>query len=340
MNSASSRQGTTPARFFDRVWYEGHPALAALLPLALLYGAVARGRRALYLSGFLSRHRPEVPVIVVGNLTVGGTGKTPLTIWLANFLRAELGYRPGIVARGYRGRARYWPQQARGDSDPDTVGDEAVIVARRTGCPIAVGPDRVAAVDALLQYSDCDVVISDDGMQHYPLAGDVEIAVVDDARRFGNGFCLPAGPLREPASRLAAADLVVTNGIAGRGEFAMRYVPRGLLPVGGGALVPLDELMPRRIHAVAGIGHPARFFSMLKGLGFDVIPHPFDDHHRFVKGDFRFADGLPIVMTEKDAVKCEALKLENAFSIPIDAELPDVFAIRLKQLMRGLERRA
>jgi len=326
------------ARFLNKVWYEPHPALVVFVPLGLVYAAVAGTRRALYRTGFLTRHHADVPVIVVGNLTVGGTGKTPLTIWLANFLRAELGYRPGIVARGYRGRARHWPQQVRPDSDPDTVGDEAIIIARRTGCPVAAGPDRVAAIDALLQHSDCDIVISDDGLQHYPLAGDVEIAVVDGVRRFGNGFCLPAGPLREPAGRLKSVDLIVTNGIAGRGEFAMRYVPRGLVPVGGGGLIPLDALHPRRIHAVAGIGNPERFFRMLKGLGFDVIEHAFDDHHPFVRDDFRFADGLPIVMTEKDAVKCERLALANAYALPVDAELPEVFAVRLRQRIRGLER--
>ena len=164
-------------------------------------------QRAAYAFGMLRVTRFNVPVVVVGNVTVGGTGKTPLVIWLANRLRQE-GYSPGIVARGYRGAARHWPQQVRPDSDPFAVGDEAVVLARRCRCPVSVGPDRVAAVDALLQYHDCDVIISDDGLQHYALGRDVEIVVVDGVRRFGNGYCLPAGPLREPAKRVRSADFV------------------------------------------------------------------------------------------------------------------------------------
>lgn len=322
------------AAFCDRVWYQGHPAGVALAPVSWLYAGLMRVRRAAYDSGLLTTHQAPIPVIVVGNLTVGGTGKTPLTIWLANFLRAELGLRPGIVARGYRGKARHWPQQVRADSDPETVGDEPIIIARRTGCPVAVGPDRVASVDALLQYARCDIVISDDGLQHASLAADLEIVVVDGDRRFGNGRCLPAGPLREPVSRLRTADLVVSNGAALRGEFIMRYLPRGLRPLGEpGLVLPADEVHPRRVHVVAGIGNPDRFFRMVKGLGFDILPHAFPDHHPFVPQDLAFGDGLPILMTEKDGVKCEGFGLKNAYTVPVDAEMPEVFAIRLRQLV-------
>lgn len=322
--------------FLERVWYQRHPAGLALVPLSLLYRSVVLARRAAYSGGLLTTHQVPVPVIVIGNLTVGGTGKTPLTIWVANYLRAQHGLRPGIVARGYKGQARTWPQQVRPDSDPTTVGDEPIIVARRTGCPVAVGPDRAAAVEALLQYANCDVVISDDGLQHAQLAADIEIAVVDGERRFGNGFCLPAGPLREPASRLKSVDLVVANGLALRGEFAMQYVPRGLRGLGrSGEWIAASDLHPKRVHAVAGVGNPDKFFRMLKGLGFDPILHAFPDHHPFSPEDLAFNDGLPVLMTEKDAVKCEGFGLRNAYSVPIDAELPEVFALRLGQLVRN-----
>ncbi|BAZ94197.1 tetraacyldisaccharide 4'-kinase [Thiohalobacter thiocyanaticus] len=320
---------------WNRLWYEGHPLALALTPLALLYCAAVWLRRQVYRLGLRRVHRMGVPVIVVGNITAGGTGKTPLIAWLAARLR-EQGYRPGIIARGYGGRARHWPQQVRPDSDPRTVGDEPVLLARRTGCPMAVGPDRVAAARALLQHSDCDILISDDGLQHYALARDIEIAVVDGDRRYGNGLCLPAGPLREPRSRLQEVDLIVCHGTPGRGEFGMHYVAGQLINVHDHEqrLDP-DQLRGRQVDAVAGIGHPERFYRLLERQGLNCRKQrSFRDHHAYSETDFDFADAhTPVVMTEKDAVKCERLARDNLWYLPIQAELDPRMESRLQRLL-------
>lgn len=320
----------------DRVWYGRHPANILLAPLSWVFHAGVALRKYAYSSGLLSIYRASVPVIVVGNVTVGGSGKTPLVIWLAGYLQS-LGLVPGIVARGYGGRASRWPQQVRPDSDPETVGDEAVVIARRTRCPVAVAPSRPAAVAALVEYGKCDVVISDDGLQHYGLARDIEIAVVDGVRRLGNGRLLPAGPLREPPQRLREVDFVVTNGIAGRGEYAMRYVPVDPINlVDRRQRLEFGDLHATQVHAVCGIGNPERFFQTLKNKGLRIIPHAFPDHHRYRAQDLAFDDDCPILMTEKDAVKCERFGIARCWSVPVTAELPEVFAQRLRALlMRG-----
>lgn len=315
--------------FLDKLWYERHPASTLLVPLSWLYRLIVAVRRAGVRSGLLSTYRAPVPVIVVGNITVGGTGKTPLVIWLVEYLRS-VGFTPGIISRGYRGRAKSWPQQVRADGDPEMVGDEAIVLARRTACPLAVGPIRADNVEALMRHSDCDIVISDDGLQHYRLERDVEILVVDGIRRYGNGRCLPAGPLREPLSRLNEIALTVNNGIASRGEFEMKLAASKLRALDGSSMqLDLEEFTGKAVNAVAGIGHPERFFEMLRQKGLRVIKHPFPDHHRFTASDVTFDNGLPIVMTEKDAVKCERLKLVDAWYLPIDVTLPKVFEHRL-----------
>lgn len=320
----------------DRVWYGRHPASVALVPFSWLFRGATALRRRCFTSGLLTIYHASVPVIVVGNLTVGGSGKTPLVIWLAGYLKS-LGLNPGIVARGYGGRATHWPQQVRPDSDPETVGDEAVVIARRTRCPVAVDPTRAAAVAALIEHSGCDVVISDDGLQHYGLARDIEIAVVDGVRRLGNARLLPAGPLREAPQRLREVDFVVTNGIAGRGEFAMKYVPvNPINVVDRRQAIDFADLHSTQVHAVAGIGNPERFFQMLKNKGLRIVPHPFPDHHRYRAEDLAFDDDCPILMTEKDAVKCERFGIARCWSVPVTAELPEIFAQRLQALlMRG-----
>lgn len=316
------------------LWYSRSPLVLLLLPLSWLFRLLVALRRLGYSAGVLPSHRLPVPVIVVGNITVGGTGKTPLVIWLVDHLRT-LGHRPGIISRGYGGQARNWPQQVRPDSDPVMVGDEAVLLARHCRCPMAVGPDRVAAGRALLEHHDLDILVSDDGLQHYALQRDLEIVVIDGVRRFGTGYCLPAGPLREPQSRLDSADLVVANGLGGRREYAMRLKP--------GEAWRLDDPQQRRelrtfagttVHGVAGIGHPERFFTTLSGLGIQVIPHSFPDHHPFQVEDLSFAgDGHPILMTEKDAVKCRSLTGLRAWVVPVQAELDERFTLQLDRLL-------
>jgi len=318
----------------DDIWYGRHPARLALLPFSWVYRGVSALRRTVYESRLLNVYRAPVPVIVVGNITVGGTGKTPLVIWIARKLE-EYGFKPGIVARGYRGAARSWPQQVRADSDPVAVGDEALVLARRTGLPVAVGPQRSADIAALLKHAGVDIIVCDDGLQHYALARDLEIAVLDGVRRYGNGACLPAGPLREPAARLATVDLLVTNGLAARGEFAMRYVATNVHRVGAPQdKVPLAQFAGKEAHAVAAIGNPDSFFALLKRNGFRVTQHVFADHHLFTREDLAFGDGLPVIMTEKDAVKCEHFADPRLWYVPIDVELPDVFERRFKTLLQ------
>lgn len=320
---------------WTRLWYESHPLALVLWPVSFIYCSLVRLRRLMYRSGLLPTHNLPVPVIVVGNITVGGTGKTPMITWLADWLR-EAGYRPGLVARGYKGKARNWPQQVRADSDPNAVGDEPILLVRRTGCPMAVGPDRVAAARALLEHTDCDVLISDDGLQHYALGRAVEIAVVDGDRRYGNGFCLPAGPLREPRSRLDEVDLIVCNGAPGRGEFAMQYRLGEAVNVHDPSRkIPLDRFHNADVHALAGIGFPQRFFRALQVRGIEPRKtREFPDHHAFTEADLDFAPAdHPILMTEKDAIKCQRLQRDNLWYVLVNVEMDPRFGQRLGQLV-------
>lgn len=322
----------------DSIWYQKHPVSLCLAPLGWLFCLAVRMRGFVYRSGLRSVKWFPVPVIVIGNITVGGTGKTPLVTWLANFLKAQ-GYRPGIVCHGYGGTASRWPQQVRADADPKVVGDEALVLARRSGCPIVAGPKRVAAVEALLSYTDCNVIISDDGLQHLALGRHVEIAVVDGIRRNGNGRCLPAGPLREPVGRLQQVDFIVTNGLADRGEYPMRLISgaaRNLRDEDQER--SLDSFRETPVHAVAGLGHPERFFETLRCAGVHVIGHPFADHHDFRRRDIAFDDRLPIIMTEKDAVKCRSFAESRHWFVPVAAEPHPTFGDRVLRLLKGKNR--
>lgn len=311
-------------RYVNALWYGSHPVAWLLSPLGWLYSAASVVRREAYRAGWISSRRFSVPVLVVGNITVGGTGKTPLVIWLAEFL-SQQGYRPGVVCRGHGGVGRAWPAHVGADSDPFAVGDEPVVIARRTKCPVVAGPDRVADVHQLLDGAECDVVISDDGLQHYALGRDVEIAVVDGSRGEGNGRCLPAGPLREPASRLESVDLVVASYKARAGEVEMGLSLSGPRTVANDHLGAFAELQTGSIHAVCGIGNPERFFACLRQQGLSLIEHAFADHHAFDAGDLSFGDSLPVVMTEKDAVKCRGFAQAHHWYVPVTATLPDSF---------------
>ena len=318
----------------DRFWQSLNPLAVLLLPLALLFAVVAATRRVAYRARLLPRRRFDVPIIVIGNITVGGTGKTPLVIWMARHLRSQ-GWRPGIVSRGYGGRASHWPQQVRADSDVGTVGDEAVMLAEATGCPMCVGPDRPAAVQALLEHSNADIVISDDGLQHYALARDLEIVVIDGKRRLGNGLPLPAGPLREPRSRLNRVDMVVVNGDAsGDAEFSMSMRQVAVTGLRNEAVARLQSFAGRQVHAIAGIGNPIRFFDMLRSHGLDGIEHPFGDHHQFRAADLALEPALPILMTSKDAVKCRRLPCENCWVVGVEAQPDARFVDRLNLALK------
>jgi tetraacyldisaccharide 4'-kinase len=325
------------APFLETLWYRKHPFTMVLAPLSWLFCLLTVTRWFAYQLGWFKVHYLEVPVIVVGNITVGGTGKTPLVIWLARFL-TDHGYRAAIVCRGYKGETGHWPQLVGPASDPRTVGDEAVLLARRTRCPVVAGPDRVAAANTLLRHAHCDVIISDDGMQHLALGRQVEIAVVDGIRRHGNGLCLPAGPLREPISRLRKVDLIVSNGAGHRGEFAMALKHCGLYRVKQPAHhAPIETIKGRPVHAVCGLGHPSRFFSTLEGLGLDIERHPFPDHYTFRRKDICFNDDLPVIMTEKDAVKCAPFADARHWYLAVEAELPPLFQEQILSLLARRE---
>jgi len=313
-------------------WYDKSGLTLLLRPLSWLFISISLIRRYLYRVGIKKSINLSVPTIIVGNLTVGGTGKTPLVIWLANYLK-ELGYKPGILSRGYGGMAHSWPQQVRPDADPYIVGDEAVVISRRTACPMAVGPDRVAAGEALLKYSNCDIVISDDGLQHYHLNRDVEVLVIDGIRRFGNGFCLPAGPLRECISRKDEVDCKVTNGVAAQGEYAMTYSGKNIVNLITQESKPLADISDQMIKAVAGIGNPDRFFNFLRAQGLRLDTNSFPDHYLYQEDSIQADENMIVLMTEKDAVKCQRFAKPNWWYVPVNVELPKEFGLEIISLL-------
>jgi tetraacyldisaccharide 4'-kinase len=307
----------------DNLWQRRGLLQALLFPLSAVFALAVRLRRAMYRAGVLHSERIAVPVIVVGNITVGGSGKTPMVLWLVDFLR-DHGIRPGIVSRGYGGRLP-GPESVGPLADPASVGDEPLLLARRSGCPVWVGRDRVAAARALLEAEpSCEVIVTDDGLQHYRLARDFEIAVVDAERRFGNGWLLPAGPLREPTSRLDQVDAIVWNGEAAMSsQFGMRLTGETFFNVLNPDLTAGPaEFHGKRLHAVAGIGNPQRFFDHLRELGLEGACQPFPDHHPYRPEDLDAArDADAVLMTEKDAVKCAAFATERFWALPVQAEV-------------------
>jgi len=299
-----------------------------------VFRALVALRRTGYRMRLLPSRRADVPVIVIGNLIVGGSGKTPLVLWVAEFLKAQ-GFTPGIVSRGYGGNVGT-PREATIASEPFEVGDEPIVLARRSGCTVWVGSDRVRAAASLRgQHPEVDVLIFDDGLQHYRMRRDIEIAVVD-ARGFGNGFMLPAGPLREPPGRLRSVDAVVAHGTKAVPGFAMRLVSAPLYCLADARdRRPASAFADKRVHAVAGIGDPNRFFLQLAKLGIKVMPHAFPDHHPLRPAEIDFADGVPVVMTEKDAVKCRRFAQPHYFVLPVNAELDPAFGAWLLERLGG-----
>ncbi|MEO6185002.1 MAG: tetraacyldisaccharide 4'-kinase [Steroidobacteraceae bacterium] len=323
--------------WLERSWFGGR-RVPWLKPLALLFAGITGLRRSLYRRGWLASHRSCVPVVVVGNISVGGTGKTPLVIWLAIRLR-EQGRRAGVVLRGYGGSTR-GPVLVTASSDPREVGDEALLIARRTGCPVAVGARRSAAA-ALLESQGCDLLISDDGLQHLAMRRDLEIVVVDGVRGVGNGALLPQGPLREGTARLRSVDAVVINGpdatalaASLRNPLHMSLGEAVLRSLVTDQIEPLDGLRGAQVHAVAATGNPARFFAQLRGLGCRPIEHPFPDHYQFQPGELAFGDE-PVVMTEKDAVKCRPFATGRMLYLQVSAVLPDDGSARLMGMVQA-----
>lgn len=318
------------------VWQKRGPAAMALLPLAFVFSLLVSLRRRAYRAGWFERVRLPVPVVVVGNIAVGGAGKTPVVLALVQALQAA-GRQPGIVSRGYRGSAE-GVREVCADDGAELVGDEPLLLKRRCGCPVFVGRDRAAAGAALLAaYPDCDVIVSDDGLQHYRLARDVEIAVID-GRMLDNHWMLPAGPLREPPARLAGVDAIVRNGEV---AVAVHGVPTFRMTLVGDRFVRLDaperfaladDLRGARLHAVAGIGNPRRFFDHLASLGLAAVPHAFPDHHRYAAPDLDF-QGDAILATEKDGVKLRGLAKLPVWVLPVEARIePDLARYVMEKL--------
>ncbi|MFZ2300444.1 MAG: tetraacyldisaccharide 4'-kinase [Gallionella sp.] len=316
-------------------WHRITPLHLILFPVSLLFRLLVALRHALYRSGILPSHKLPVPVIVIGNISVGGTGKTPLTLALAQQL-VDRGWHPLIVSRGYGGAAQQ-PQRVDANSDARQVGDEPLLMARRNLCPVWIGEDRVAAAQAALQaHPQCDVMLCDDGLQHYRLQRDVEIAVVDGARGFGNGFMLPAGPLREPVSRLNTVDAVIMNdGKTSASQYVMRLSGEiffNLLDPDKTATA--DYFHTLNNHAVAGIGHPQRFFKHLQALGISFTPHAFPDHHPYIETDLAFTGCDAILLTEKDAVKCATFADARYWVLRVDAQIDSKL---IDHLLRKIE---
>jgi tetraacyldisaccharide 4'-kinase len=302
-------------------WYRSAWWLWLLRPVEAVFRTLAALRRRLYRHSLLPVYRPPVPVVVVGNITAGGTGKTPVVIALVESLQ-QRGIKVGVVSRGYGAagtRSAFWVDT---DSDAGRCGDEPLLIRRRTGCPCVVAPRRVQAVRALLARSTVDIIISDDGLQHYALARDLEIAILDQLRGTGNGFCLPAGPLREPVKRLREVDYVLHRGSADPVS-GVRYTPDCLVNLECGEVRPATPTaLAREVVAVAGIGQPGQFMDTLVALGFEPARHCFPDHHTYTASDFAGLGREPIIMTEKDAVKCVGLAGSNAWYLKITASVP------------------
>ncbi len=325
----------------QRAWYEGHPALALLAPLEALYRHVVTAKRNRFVKGTADSYRASVPVVVVGNITVGGTGKTPFILWLIEHCRRR-GLTVGVVSRGYGATPRSFPWRVSPEDDAAEAGDEPLLIAQRTGVPVFIDPDRSRAVREMLTHEPVDIILSDDGLQHYRLARDLELVLIDAVRGLGNGRCLPAGPLREPAERLDSVDAVLFNGAHEdtANGYAFSLQPSRLVELVNNHSLPLDHFPPgQQLHAVAGIGNPQRFFTTLEALHWRPIPHPFADHARYSLEQLRFSPELPLVMTEKDAVKCRAFAQPGWCYLQVRAEPSAAFVTwfdaQLDRLLSG-----
>ncbi|NOQ35329.1 MAG: tetraacyldisaccharide 4'-kinase [Methylococcaceae bacterium] len=321
-------------RWANKLWYEDYYVAAWLSPLSFLYIDIVRFRRFLYRKGFLKSTKLTVPVVVVGNITVGGTGKTPLVIFLAQQLQ-QRGFKVGIVTRGYSGNNENWPLRVYKSTKAAHAGDEAVLIASQTDCPVAAAPLRVEAAQLLINKDACDIILTDDGLQHYALQRDIEIVVIDGQRRFGNNYFLPCGPLREPQERIQEADFVIINGGKTQDdEISMTLAADSAVNLVTHERKSLSEFKMQNCHALAAIGNPQRFFKMLATLGLKTENHTFPDHHRFRAKDINFDDNNAVLMTEKDAVKCHEFSNAKHWAVPVTPQLPDSFLEQLLVLIK------
>lgn len=334
-------------RALEQAWYQKAGWLMLLWPFSVVFRSLAAIRR-LYHSAAARTNPTPVPVIVVGNISVGGTGKTPFIITLGQALK-KAGLKPGVISRGYLGKAPDYPFLVKSDSSVDEVGDEALLIARVLDCPMVVDPDRVRALEKICTDYQCDVVLSDDGLQHYALPRDLEVVVVDGERLFGNGLCLPAGPLREPVSRLDSVPYLFINGEPNRDKVPPQLArahpihleATSLINLHTGAKKPFKAApfnIGTRVHAVTGIGNPNRFFKLLSTLPYEVRRHDFPDHHPFSAEDFEalaIDERHPVVMTQKDAVKCEEFAGPNYWYLAVEMKLPGQV---LTQLVNDIQR--
>lgn len=324
----------------EQHWYRpSHTFLTfSLLPLSWIFSSLVIFRRFLYTIKLKKIYIFSVPIIVVGNITVGGTGKTPFVIGLAKFLK-EQGFKPGIVSRGVGGKQKREPRWVTQDSSVQEVGDEAILLMRRTKCPVVIGINRVSAVKELLAQTDCNIIISDDGLQHYSLGRDIEIAMLDEMRGIGNASFLPAGPLRESVSRLKEVDFVVRHKDSSADDLSMTLQGEILHSVQNEKItLALSQLKQSPVHAVAAIGNPQRFFNSLRKQGLNIIEHIFPDHSHYLANDFHFEDSFPIIMTEKDAVKCSEFANEKFWYLPVEANikgLEDKLLLKLQNIMNA-----
>lgn len=323
----------------QQLWYDRPGAALPLLPLSWLFGCIVSLRRWAFRVGLLRSTKLSKPVIVVGNLTVGGTGKTPVVIWLVNTLAAQ-GHTVGVITRGYGGQAKSWPQQVKPDSDPNLLGDEAVLIAQETHCLVFAGPNRVAAAEQAIA-AGADVIISDDGLQHYRLQRDLELVVVDASRLFGNGHLLPAGPLREPLQRLETANMVLFNQRVARQppplpipHAAFRIGLTKLRSLHSGEPRPLDSLRGQQVHVVTGIGNPLAFLQALRTMEVRMDARLLRDHAELTVDDIEFGDALPVLMTEKDAVKCRRFAGARHWAVGAEVIFNEADEAKLQQCLQ------
>jgi len=322
------------AKFLNEVWYKDHFVGTWIMPFSFIFTDVVKFRRWMYKKGYKPVEKLPVPVIIVGNITLGGTGKTPLVIYLVEKLKAA-GYKPGVISRGYGGQAENWPLRVTADSDVHLVGDEPLLIAQQADCPVAVGPVRAESARLILENETCDVIVSDDGLQHYALHRDIEIVVIDGQRRFGNNFCLPSGPLREPQERIREVDFVVCNGgEPEENEILMQLEGAYAVNMQTSETKPLVEFRDNNYHALAGIGNPQRFFDLLVKQGVECQTHSFPDHYDFTGKDITYKGAQAIFMTEKDAVKCRSFATEQHWYVPVQATLASGFVDDLLTLLQ------